>query len=108
MAALEGFEVTIDGSDDIAVADGLVNGDAVAGDTIAVTGTANGDYLIVLDTSDDSFALVAELGADHIQLGEATVDTDAATAVSLAGRGTEAYKPMADPAFYVDPSSYNN
>lgn len=91
MAAIEGFELSIS-TGDVVVGDGMVNGVAIEGATLDAAGLATGNVLIVA-TSANALAMkdVAARLASDVCLGSATNDaSDAITAVSLAGRGTDA------------------
>jgi hypothetical protein len=91
MAALEGFELSI-ATDDVVVAEGMLNGVAVAGVTLDVSVLALGDGENLVAIDDDGATIVGiaaatGLAADQVQLGSFTEDTGAATAVTMSGRG---------------------
>jgi hypothetical protein len=92
MAALDGFELSI-ATGDVVVANGMVDGVAVAGVTLDVATLAlgNGDNQITLDgTTISAIAEATALSGDEVKLGEFTEATAAATAVSYEGKGSVA------------------
>jgi len=92
MAAIDGFNISLS-TDDVAVSDGMIDGEVIDAAVIDVSELSleDGDYDIVYDASAEALTLqaAADQAEGDVVLGEATVATDAATAVSWANRGRE-------------------
>lgn len=87
MAALEGFDVSLN-TGDLVVEAGLHDGVAVAGATLDGAALADGLAYAVSDGSSLSLIESANLAAGDTVVASCTIATGACTLESLAGRGT--------------------
>ena len=88
MAAIEGLDLTVSGSD-TAISAGMIDGVAVAAGTVDAAADGDGDFLVVWDGAAFDHVAAASQAAGETVLGTATVASALVTGVSYTGRGKD-------------------
>lgn len=88
MAAIEGLDLTIVGSD-TSITAGMIDGVAVAAGTVDAAADGDGDFLVVWTGAAFDHVASADQVATDIVLGTATVASNLVTVVSYENRGRD-------------------